>query len=170
MEAVFRGDHQKREEPGESILSPAAPPRTTFTEQIHRDKSISQPGTQSLYSDLGFMVLAETVEIRHRSIRLDRFCQDRIFKPIGMRSTGFVDLCHLRTRRLEPVTEMIAPTEICPGAKKFSVAKCTMITPMPWAACPATPVCSPRRATFILFLSVWIAAAAVTMFLAAAIG
>ena len=50
---------------------------------------------------------------------MDRFCQERIFKPLGLRSTGFVDLTQLRTRRLQPVEEMIAPTENCPWRKKI---------------------------------------------------
>jgi len=36
-----------------------------------------------------------------------------------LRATGFVDLSLLRTRRLEPVTEMIAPTERCAWRKKL---------------------------------------------------
>lgn len=86
-------------------------------ELIHRDKPLSAPGSQTLYSDLGFMILGEAVEILTGNT-LDRFCQERIFKPMGLRSTGFVDLTQLRTRRLQPVTEMIAPTENCPWRKK----------------------------------------------------
>jgi CubicO group peptidase (beta-lactamase class C family) len=87
-------------------------------EQIHREKPLSAPGEQSLYSDLGFMVLAEAVEIVSGNT-LDRFCQERIFKPLALRATGFVDLTQLRTRRLQPVEEMIAPTENCPWRKKI---------------------------------------------------
>jgi CubicO group peptidase (beta-lactamase class C family) len=36
-----------------------------------------------------------------------------------LRSTAFVDLTQLRTRRLQPVEEMIAPTENCPWRKKI---------------------------------------------------
>jgi CubicO group peptidase (beta-lactamase class C family) len=86
-------------------------------EQIHREKPLAAPGSQSLYSDLGFMLLAETVEVITGN-SLDRFCQERVFKPFGMRGTGFVDLTQLRTRRLQPVEEMIAPTENCPWRKK----------------------------------------------------
>jgi len=86
-------------------------------ELIHRDRPLSAPGSQTLYSDLGFMILGEAVEILTGNM-LDRFCQERIFKPLGLRSTGFVDLTQLRTRRLQPVTEMIAPTENCPWRKK----------------------------------------------------
>jgi len=98
------------------VASSAA--KTYVLEMIHREKPLGQPGMQSLYSDLGFMVLAETVELVSGSI-FDRFCQDRLFKPLALRSTGFVDLSHLRTRRLQPVQEMIAPTENCPWRKKI---------------------------------------------------
>lgn len=87
-------------------------------EQIHREKPLAAPGSQSLYSDLGFMVLGEAVETLTGNT-LDRFCQERIFKPMGLRSTGFVDLTQLRTHRLQPVEEMIAPTENCPWRKKI---------------------------------------------------
>jgi serine-type D-Ala-D-Ala carboxypeptidase len=97
------------------IASQAA--KTHVLELVHREKPVSQPGTKSLYSDLGFMVLAETVELI-TGVSLDRFCQDRLFKPLGLRSTGFVDLAQLRTRRVEPAEEMIAATENCPWRKK----------------------------------------------------
>lgn len=98
------------------IASQAA--KTQVLERVHQEKPLSQPGTQSLYSDLGFMVLAETVEMIAGN-SLDRFCQDRLFKPLALRSTGFVDLAQLRTRRLQPVEEMIAATENCPWRKKI---------------------------------------------------
>jgi serine-type D-Ala-D-Ala carboxypeptidase len=87
-------------------------------EQIHREKQLNPPGAQCLYSDLGFMILGEAVEILTGNT-FDRFCQDRIFKPLGLRSTGFIDLSQLRTRRLQPVEDMIAPTENCPWRKKI---------------------------------------------------
>ena len=87
-------------------------------EQIHREKTVSPPGTQSLYSDLGFMLLGEIIE-EISGWTLDRYCQDKIFRPMGLRSTSFVDLTLLRTRRLQPVLEMIAPTEMCPWRKRI---------------------------------------------------
>lgn len=87
-------------------------------EQIHREKPLGAPGAQSVYSDLGFMLLGEAVEVIS-SQTLDRYCQEKIFKPLGLRATGFVDLTQLRTRRLHPVEEMIAPTEHCPWRKKM---------------------------------------------------
>ncbi len=85
---------------------------------IHRERLENEPGKAAVYSDLGFMLLGNAVEAM-TSVSLDRYCQERIFKPLGMRSTSFVDLSLLRTRRLVPVTEMIAPTENCPWRKKI---------------------------------------------------
>jgi serine-type D-Ala-D-Ala carboxypeptidase len=92
--------------------------KTYVYEQIHREKPLSAPGARCLYSDLGFMILGEAIEALTGNT-LDRFCQDKIFKPLGLRATGFVDLTQLRTRRLHPVEEMIAPTENCPWRKKI---------------------------------------------------
>ena len=86
-------------------------------EQIHRERALSAPGTQALYSDLGYMLLGETVE-EVSGWTLDRYCYDKIYKAIGLRSTSFIDLTQLRARRLEPIHEMIAPTEDCPWRKR----------------------------------------------------
>jgi CubicO group peptidase (beta-lactamase class C family) len=87
-------------------------------EQIHREKALAPPGTQSLYSDLGYMILGEVVE-EITGWSLDRYCQDKIFKPMGLRSTSFIDLTQIRARRLHPVQEVIAPTEECPWRKRL---------------------------------------------------
>ena len=86
-------------------------------EKIHREPAEYETGTQSLYSDLGFMLLGQLIELVTRG-PLDRFCRERIFRPLGLRATGFVDLTELRARRLTPVTERIAATERCPWRLK----------------------------------------------------
>jgi CubicO group peptidase (beta-lactamase class C family) len=86
-------------------------------EQIHRERPLTPPGTQSLYSDLGFIVLGEIVETISGN-SLDRFCQEKIFKPLGLSSTSFMDLNQLKTGQIQPVHERIAPTEDCPWRKK----------------------------------------------------
>jgi CubicO group peptidase (beta-lactamase class C family) len=86
-------------------------------EQIHREKPIHPTGTQSLYSDLGFMVLGETIEAVGGA-PLDRFCQERIFKPLGLDSTFFVDLTRSANRGLQAGEEKVAPTENCPWRKR----------------------------------------------------
>jgi len=86
-------------------------------EQIHRERAEYETGTQAVYSDLGFMLIGELIELLSGA-PLDRFCQDRIFRPLGLRSTGFVDLARLRARKLLPVNDAIAPTERCPWRKR----------------------------------------------------
>jgi len=87
-------------------------------EQVHREKIISPPGSQSLYSDLDFILLGEVIEELNTST-LDRHCHEKIFRPLKLRSTSFVDLSLLRLRRIQPVQEKIAPTENCPWRKRI---------------------------------------------------
>ena len=63
------------------------------------------------------MLLGELIELVAR-MPLDRFCQQRIFRPLRLRSIAFVDLSALRTRRVAPITAVIAPTERCPWRKR----------------------------------------------------
>jgi serine-type D-Ala-D-Ala carboxypeptidase len=110
-------DVLKRDKVGEiNFVASQAAKQYVFT-QIHREKPVSPAGLQGLYSDLGFMVLGEIVEAISDST-LDRFCQDRIFDPLGLESTFFVDLTRSRSQRLQAIEEMIAPTEDCPWRKK----------------------------------------------------
>ena len=62
------------------------------------------PGERFVYSDINFFVLGEIVR-RVTGQTLDRFARDRIFRPLGMRDTGFNPPSSLRPR--------IAPTEPC---------------------------------------------------------
>jgi CubicO group peptidase (beta-lactamase class C family) len=86
-------------------------------EQIHRERPEYAAGSRSVYSDLGFILLGELIELVSR-LTLDRFCQERIFRPLGLRSSAFIDLSQLRARRVTPVLDMIAPTERCPWRKR----------------------------------------------------
>jgi len=87
--------------------------RDVVFESIHRERPEHPPGTAALYSDLGFMLLGELVELLVRR-SLASYCNDVFYRPLGLRSTGFVDLASVRQQRLVPVEEMIAPTERCP--------------------------------------------------------
>lgn len=87
-------------------------------EEIHREKPEAPPATKAIYSDLNFMLLGETVE-RIAGTALNRFCRDRIYRPLGLRATDFIDISLVRTRRLEPVAEMFAPTSVCPFRKRL---------------------------------------------------
>jgi CubicO group peptidase (beta-lactamase class C family) len=86
-------------------------------QEISRERPEAAAGERTIYSDLGFMLLGAVIE-EISGVSLDRFCQERIFRPLGMKSSGFIDLSLVRTRRLQPITEMIAPTERCPWRKR----------------------------------------------------
>ena len=115
---AFFEDIIKNEKSGRINFIASRAAKNYVYEQVHREKAVTPPGSQSVYSDLGFIILAEAVEVLTGNT-FDRFCQERIFKPLGLRSTGFVDLTQLRTRRLQPLEEVIAPTENCPWRKKI---------------------------------------------------
>jgi CubicO group peptidase (beta-lactamase class C family) len=86
-------------------------------QQITRERPDAPAGSRAVYSDLGFILLGALVELI-TGTSLDRFCQERIFRPLGMRASSFIDLSMVRTRRIQPVTEMIAATERCPWRKR----------------------------------------------------
>ena len=48
----------------------------------------ADPGTNAVYSDIGFIILATALE-RVADESLDRFCQREIFGPLGMSHTAF---------------------------------------------------------------------------------
>lgn len=96
----------------------ASPEAKSFVYQrIFREQLEVEPDREAIYSDVGFMLLGAVVE-QIAGVSLDRVCNEKIFKPLGLRRTGFVDLSLLRARRLEPVTQMIAATEYCPWRQK----------------------------------------------------
>ena len=69
-----------------------------------------RPGSRSLYSDLGFILLGGVLE-RVCGQSLDNLARERIFHPLGMRRTGFQPPSAWRPR--------IAPTEIDPWRKRL---------------------------------------------------
>lgn len=91
-------------------------------EEIHRERPEYAPASSYVYSDLNFMLLGETVE-QVGGVSLNRFCRDRIYRPLGLRATDFIDISLVRTRRLEPVPEMFAPTSFCPLRKRLLVGE-----------------------------------------------
>jgi serine-type D-Ala-D-Ala carboxypeptidase len=86
-------------------------------EQVHQEASLSEPGMQAVYSDLGFMVLGEIIETISGS-QLDAFFHERICQPFQLRSTTFLDLTQFATWRTQPKEDELAPTELCPWRKK----------------------------------------------------
>ena len=91
-------------------------------EEIHREKPEAPAATKTIYSDLNFMLLGEAVE-QVSGVGLNRFCRDKIFRPLELRATDFIDISLVRTRRLEPVPEMFAPTAVCPLRKRLLIGE-----------------------------------------------
>ncbi len=56
--------------------------------KITEEKCISPPGSRFLYSDINFQILGEIIR-RVSGQTLDRYCQDLIFTPLGMKDTFF---------------------------------------------------------------------------------
>jgi serine-type D-Ala-D-Ala carboxypeptidase len=91
-------------------------------EQIHRERPEYPPAGRTLYSDLNFILLGEVVE-QIAGTALNRFCREKIFRPLELRATDFIDISLVRTRRLEPVHEMFAPTSFCTIRKRLLVGE-----------------------------------------------
>lgn len=75
------------------------------------------PGTKQLYSEVGFILLGELVEVL-TGLSLDRACCRYITQPLGLKSTSFIDLSLIRRRGIHPVRDIIAPTEDCTWRKR----------------------------------------------------
>src|SRR5438309_619827 len=89
-------------------------------DEIHRERPEHPPGSKMLYSDLNFILLGEVVE-QVSGVGLNRFCRDKIFRPLELRATDFIDISQNRTRRLEPVREMFAATGYCQIRKRWLI-------------------------------------------------
>jgi CubicO group peptidase (beta-lactamase class C family) len=72
-------------------------------EDIYNSEIEFKPGTKTLYSDLGMIVLGKVIEnVIGRT--LDKFCTEEIFDPLGMKSTFFNPPDSVKNRI--PPTEM----------------------------------------------------------------
>jgi beta-glucosidase-like glycosyl hydrolase/CubicO group peptidase (beta-lactamase class C family) len=89
-----------------------------FLERIAAMPLEYQPGTRTIYSDLGAIVLGLIVE-RITNSPLDVYVQERVFGPLGMRDTGFNPIWWLETPipyagegdEAAQLRERIAPSE-----------------------------------------------------------
>ena len=57
--------------------------------RIHRSRLVYTPGTKSVYSDLGFILLGDLIE-RVSAQPLDRFCHGEVFRPLGLKRTFYI--------------------------------------------------------------------------------
>jgi CubicO group peptidase (beta-lactamase class C family) len=76
--------------------------RLAMIEACLRQPLTTDPGTRTEYSDIGFIILGYLVETITRE-RLDSYCQNEIFAPLGMSATRFCP--EDRMRAAVPPTE-----------------------------------------------------------------
>jgi uncharacterized protein YbbC (DUF1343 family)/CubicO group peptidase (beta-lactamase class C family) len=74
----------------------------TALKMVVDERPIVPPGTRFIYSDINYVILGELVH-RISGQSLDLYCDEHIFKPLGMKDTGFKPPASLRDR--------IAPTQ-----------------------------------------------------------
>jgi CubicO group peptidase (beta-lactamase class C family) len=84
---------------------PAEEAERRALEEVFRLPLESAPGTATVYSDLGILLLGEILE-RLSGLPLDRLAAERIFRPLGMEETRYRPPADLLPR--------IAPTELDP--------------------------------------------------------
>jgi CubicO group peptidase (beta-lactamase class C family) len=92
-------------------IDPGSPPpdrRGAVYAAVHREPLDPRPGATVCYSDVGFMLLGETVETL-TDMPLDDFCQREIFAPLQLSDIAFRNL-----ERPRPVGVPFASTEDCP--------------------------------------------------------
>lgn len=82
--------------------------------EICRSKPEQPAGKSAKYSDVGFILLGNIIEVLNGGVQLDRIAIREIFQPLSLHSMGYIDLSKLRRRGLAPVTEIIVPTAECP--------------------------------------------------------
>jgi uncharacterized protein YbbC (DUF1343 family) len=78
----------------------------TGINKAYEEVPVALPGSQFIYSDINYLLLAEVVR-KTTGKRIDEFAAERIFGPLGMTDTRFLPPRKLLAR--------IAPTERLPG-------------------------------------------------------
>ena len=86
--------------------------------EIFRGKLENLPGKVTKYSDIGFILLGDALEVSSCST-LDKLAPKNIFQPLGLPSTGYIELAWLKRRGLEAVNDIFAPTSFCPWRNRI---------------------------------------------------
>ena len=86
--------------------------RKRVLERVYQESLFYPIKSQSLYSDLGFILAGQIIEAVG-GMRLDRFCVKRIFAPLGLRSLRF-----RKVGSKVPRSKKFAATERCPWRKR----------------------------------------------------
>jgi CubicO group peptidase (beta-lactamase class C family) len=91
--------------------SSAAARRHQAVQIILQESLAYLPGVQTLYSDLGFILLADIVETRYQQ-PFDQLFRERVALPLGLRHTGYRPLDGPSPPSASPTA--YAATEACP--------------------------------------------------------
>ncbi|MCE2391989.1 MAG: serine hydrolase [Proteobacteria bacterium] len=109
---AYHADLRERElRRGETLLT-TREGRDSIVDRVLRSAPLHEPGEASIYSDLGFIALGELVE-RVAGEPLDRFCERRVFEPLGMSRTRF------QAVPFEGARAEYAATEMCGWREKI---------------------------------------------------
>lgn len=84
---------------------------------ICREQITFEPGNQSTYSDIGFILLGEIIETATGK-KLNELFFEKIAKPLDLKNTFFIPL-NQGTNALTHQRTLFAPTEDCPWRKKI---------------------------------------------------
>lgn len=101
---------ERERKKGERIAG-TAEGRAWVLDSICRSALVHEPGTAAVYGDLDMIVLGALVEAVAGQ-RLDAFCAERIFGPLGMADTRFLPLEEGALPEAE--RRRVAATENCP--------------------------------------------------------
>jgi CubicO group peptidase (beta-lactamase class C family) len=125
------------------LATPAA--REFVIDRIVRSALVHAPGEAAVYGDLDFITLGAVVEAVTQK-RLDDYCRERVFEPLGMRETFFVPVGE-GAELAEPLRRRIAATENCPWRERIVWGE--VHDPNAWAmgGSRATRACSPPPTT-----------------------
>ncbi len=106
---------------GETLLAtPEA--RERVLEGIFRSALVHDPGEAAVYGDLDFIVLGALVEAVSGQ-RLDAYCGEHVFGPLGMEETRFLPLEDRGSPVPAAERPRFAATENCPWRKRVLVAE-----------------------------------------------
>ena len=104
--------HRKFYERGLAKAGPSQANRAAMVQWAGAEPLAYEPGSRSIYSDLGFILLGALVE-QAMSARLDVLAERLIFQPLRLFNLGFVDLlAHAPAGQFHG--HDVAPTERCP--------------------------------------------------------
>ncbi len=82
----------------QEVLAAPAPDRPTLLERLAAATPLERaPDTMTVYSDLGFMLLKAVAE-NLSGEPLDQFCRAAIYRPLGLKTLGFIPLPHTELR------------------------------------------------------------------------